>query len=44
MHPELSDEDLKNILAGVEKVAKYYGKIFPPNPKPSNSLYLANSL
>ena len=25
MHPELSDEDLKNILAGVEKVAKYYG-------------------
>jgi dTDP-4-amino-4,6-dideoxygalactose transaminase len=25
MHPELSDEDLKNILVGIEKVAKYYG-------------------
>jgi dTDP-4-amino-4,6-dideoxygalactose transaminase len=25
MHPELSDEDLKNILVGVEKVAEYYG-------------------
>lgn len=24
MHPELSEEDLKYILAGVEKVAKYY--------------------
>jgi perosamine synthetase len=24
MHPELSNEDLENILAGVEKVEKYY--------------------
>jgi len=26
MHPELSDEDLKSILAGVEKVVNYYHK------------------
>jgi dTDP-4-amino-4,6-dideoxygalactose transaminase len=26
MHPQLSDEDLDNILAGVEKVATYFNK------------------
>jgi len=26
MHPQLSDEDLENILAGVERVAAYFHK------------------
>ena len=32
VHPELPDEDLKNLLAGVEKVVKYHHKwklLFP---------------